>query len=181
MSDFENNNPLEQQNNPPASQPAEGQPGETQPVQESVQPSAPQQEPAYTEKPVPHLTLEPDLPPDPPAPDHTGPHRPGRQSLPLPIPAIRPSLPMARPSIPSRSSRLPRNTSLPNTARRPSSPIILTRPSSTIPRRQAMPKRAAWQRACWPLCWACSACIISTWALTPGAPSSLSSPWQGAC
>ena len=86
MSDFENNNPLEQQNNPPASQPAEGQPGETQPVQESVQPSAPQQEPAYTEKPVPHLTLEPDLPPDPPAPDHTGPHFPGSTAEPFHMP-----------------------------------------------------------------------------------------------
>ena len=116
MSDFENNNPLEQQNNPPTSQPAEGQPGETQPVQESAQPSAPQQESVYTEKPVPHLTLEPDLPPPPPAPPppRPRPHRPPlprllRRAFPYAraAPGARACLPLFQLSVPAFLWRAP--------------------------------------------------------------------------
>lgn len=76
MSDFENKD-LEM--NP-------GEPSEQTEAAQGSAPGVPQEEPPY-EKPTPHLTLEPDLPPDPPVYEqvqHTSPTASGAFHMPEP-------------------------------------------------------------------------------------------------
>ena len=81
MSDFEKN-PLNQDPQQPAAP-------ESQPAPQEAAAPAPQAEPAPAEpayeKPTPHLTLEPDLPPDPPAYE-AGPARPKGDPFQMPPP-----------------------------------------------------------------------------------------------
>ncbi len=74
MSELENKN-LEQTPQEPPQEPQE--PKEA--------PAAPTPEPAY-EKPTPHLTLEPDLPPEPPVYEATTPQNPGSAAAPFHMP-----------------------------------------------------------------------------------------------
>lgn len=92
MSDFEKN-PLNQDPQQPAAP-------ESQPAPQEAAAPAPQAEPtpaepAY-EKPTPHLTLEPDLPPDPPAYE-AGPARPMGDPFQMPPPPRAPEPEVSHP------------------------------------------------------------------------------------